>query len=286
MPRRSYKRRKPRFTRKRKSYRKLKKYFNILKTRGGYKRKGRLIKRRKVKTTVSKYTYKVIDGLFQTPAGAGFVNTYQPDGLGNSIYPMIPINVNNTNIQAVNLIHQGAGINKRIGTKIALKEINLKLQARQNPTFTATLDNTRARILLVYDRQPNKSVTYPTTNVILGSASSQRDMTGGSLYGTWIENIAVENLEQYIVIMDELITLPAQNNVQAQQIIKPPYDNKMFILNKKVPLNNLETIFTTSTGTITDIETGALYLIVMSKMPTANTPWLLNGTYRLKYKET
>lgn len=150
----------------------------------------------------------------------------------------------------LNGVATGNGISSRDGRKIALKSVQAKLLITQNVNQT---NASVLRAILFIDRSPDG--TAPTITQVL-------DTTHGS------RNEAFRNLDyrdRFVILKDKSIVFYAH----------PPYDSAKtegnykvwnFIKYKKLKLN---TIFDASdTGTIADINAGALYLYLYSTAAT------------------
>lgn len=138
-----------------------------------------------------------------------------------------------TSLTEINLIRQGAAFYQRIGSKIVMKSISVDF----NINASATTPQVSVRSLIIYDRQPNGA--FPaTTDIFLDNA-------GGQTFGSGL-NIA--NKSRFLILRDQYKEMDT-----AQGLV---YHVKMFCKAR------LETEYKGDAGTIADIATGAVYLVV------------------------
>jgi len=134
--------------------------------------------------------------------------------------------------QALNIVAQGTTAETRLGRKIVMTSIDLRYVWQLGATST---NGAPARILIVYDKQANAGAATPADILSQNEFNSQMNLA---------------NSERFIVLAS-LITDPisVQNNFSiAGQIYK------------KI---RLETVFNdTNAGTIGDIQTGSVMMIV------------------------
>jgi hypothetical protein len=224
---------------------------------------------------------KTLDTLF---TGA-YAAVYTPD--------TVPCQVLNTNtgtacVQALNLIQQGAGISQRIGHKVSLKSLRLRLSMEP----LNNVDNgwaLKTRILVMYDRNPDG--TYPAMNVILANITQANQTQAG----TYLDNLNPNFFDRFVVLMDKFITLPVYDSAgvisNSNQV--GPTNQEAFILDEYIKLKDLETIYgntannlqTANPMTIAYIQTGALLIMSMGGIAAINSPYCFTGTARLRYRD-
>jgi len=217
-----------------------------------------------------------------------------------------PMN-DNQNIRTLNLIAPGTGSWNRIGRLIEMKSIRIRLTVTaewNRPPFTngnpgmATppnpLDTQHFRMVLVYDKQPNGTV--PMKNEIFQVKDYE-----GTETGYWNGFLAYDNMERFIILRDETITFEPPTRVpivqyegsdQTTNVVNytfPPVNHEKLIdIYHKL---NLRTNYKAESQmpTISDIATGALYLVFMSDSYILNggasvTPNIsVEGAARLRY---
>lgn len=214
------------------------------------------------------------------------VNPYVPDRAMANAYTIMPIDNNTTNIQALNIVTQGAAVSQRIGNKIAMKSLRLRFSLFPNAVAGAALTSnvpTSVRTMIIYDRQPVAAGTYPATNTILAPISTAGVIGNGTCW----DNIDPNQLERYVTLMDKLYVLPPWNMalvVQPAQNVGP-CDLSNFQIDEYIKLRNLETLYRLSSGTIGDIVTGALYLVVIGSEGQNNGPYSWKGTIRFRFHD-
>ena len=142
-----------------------------------------------------------------------------------------------TGITELNCIPQGATSYNRIGTKVVIKSIKFSTTFSMLGSAPTT---GIVRWMIVYDRQPNGS--FPSISSIL----SQNISTVPGFYS----GVNMANRSRFLVLRDQTVN----------------FDVQMFKA-KTVSAyirTNLETQFSSTTSTIGDITTGALYFIAFT----------------------
>lgn len=222
---------------------------------------------------------KTLDSTF---TGAYTNGTYTPDTIQTSPYQMIPLSNSTTCIQALNLCQQGTGISQRVGNKISLKSLRLRLSLKTTPNVTG-VGSFGARIMVIYDRQPPSS--YPATNTLISS------INGGNVIvnGLYTDGINPNFMDRLVVLMDEKISLQEfDSGAITSTSFTGSTDICNFSIDRYVKLKNLETAFSGSNATMTLslLSTGALYLITMSdSVANSSDSWQLYGSARLRYHD-
>jgi len=181
-------------------------------------------------------------------------------------------------VQAINLCQQGTGISQRLGNKIAMKSLRLRLKLLNTANVNDVNDISNARVMILYDRNPNGA--YQASSTILGE-SLQSNSIGT---GTHMSNLNPNYFDRYTVLMDKLLTLPPRNHTAITgTFVTGATTPNDFILDEFVKLRNLESQFsgTANPMTIAQISSGAL--VILSFGGTATQAWCLTGTARLRY---
>jgi len=238
------------------------------------------IQRNKLNAITKYSTHKAINPKLKTldiEFSGAYANPYVVDQLANQ-----PINVNNLPIiQNIATVQQGAAESQRIGNKIALKSLRVRLQAV--PTSKVNGSETHARFMVVYDRQTNG--TYPAANNLLSSL----DQAGTTIAGKYLDSINPNYLERYVVLADEYMTFQPVDSVGANNLEVGPTGDKAFYIDRYIKLRNLETQFNGSASplTIGYVTTGALYLLMWGDAATPGTddPWMFIGNMRLRFHD-
>ena len=157
----------------------------------------------------------------------------------------------------INGIVQGAGNNQRIGNKVSLKALRMKGQIIN----LATAVQTYARLLVVYDKQPNGALpTYATV-------MQTRD-NAGAASNTAFSDPNFDNKERFTILRDTTFVLPSVTNtvgvltnVGFDQGTKN--DINIFNVDMYIKLKGLHTAYTGATAGIADISTGSLFFGVI-----------------------
>lgn len=208
---------------------------------------------------------KTVDTLFPQV----YVRAYIPDALSGVTFNDIPC------IQNLARIQQGASISNRIGNKVALK--SLRLRGTIQDTGASGAPPQQARFMIVYDRQVNAS--YPAVNNILSDALVSSVITPGN----YLSSLNPAFYERYIVLCDKIFILGGINN--AGGLPSGPTEQKGFVIDEFIKLKGLETQYSTSSvgSPITDLNTGALYLIALGDIANGAESFYMDMTCRLRY---
>jgi len=209
-----------------------------------------------------------------------FTNTYA-QGYTVDQVPLQKLNLNQNTacVQALNLVQQGAGISQRIGNKISLKSLRLRLNI--GVTTNVNDVSTNGRILLIYDRQPNTG--YTALNSIL--SSSKQDNT--VLAGIYSDNLNPNFFDRFVILMDEFISLPPYNVPITSTYNGASSDICNYHIDKHINLKNLETQFngTQSPLLIANINIGSLLICGYGDAAGGVDPWCLVGSARLRFRD-
>lgn len=213
---------------------------------------------------------KTVDHTFE-----GGLNTpYNPDVLAKGV-----LNINTTAAMQALMIQQGTGSFQRVGNQCQLKSIRLRF--RLFPTNAPEVLSSMARMMLIYDKQPNGA--YPTTATILANINE----AGTTSAFDPEANLNVANMDRFIVLMDERCIVPGQDagGVFQQQ---GPFDEACYSVDRFIKLRGLEQRYsaTSSPMVIANQTTGALYLFTMGSVVAASEPYAFYGTARLRYYDS
>lgn len=242
---------------------------------------------------------------------------YPPDLAG--VYFGLNISGNTNTTQALNLITQGPGVMQRIGNKISLKSLRLRLTLQDTslqpaavvvgantsaPVPFASLSMafpTTARLGLVYDRQPSSQTTYPVVYPgILGAIQQDSTTTVTEPYYNVFANIDVNSLERFTMLMDKTLVLPgkAENlaptneavGVQTGPVapqVGPTSFKEPYLIDEFIKLRDLETVFNTTAAnaTIAFVVTGSLILFSLGSEAMATEPWFWGGMARVRFHD-
>lgn len=193
------------------------------------------------------------------------------------------LNLNNGTacVQSLNLIQQGAGISQRIGNKVSLKSLRLRLRLINNTVSTNAIIS-HARVMVLYDRNPNGA--YVAANTILGE-SLQSNSIGT---GTMDSNINPNFFDRFVVLMDKHLVLPPYTSTGVGNVYTyGPSENEEMKIEEFIRLKNLECQYngTANPMTIAYQNIGSLQILCFGDTASATQPWSLNGTARLRFRD-
>lgn len=177
-------------------------------------------------------------------------------------------------IQNVVLVNQGAGISQRIGNKIALKSLRIRMSLEV--TDKTGQPPQGARFMVVYDRQPNG--VYPTVNQVVANITTGNSTTNGN----WLSSVNPNYYDRYIVLCDKMFIIG--NNVNGS-VGTWVTTKEAFMIDEYIKLKGLETQFKLSSNgsPIADISTGALYIIGYGDQVEDTEAFYMSGQLRLRF---
>lgn len=162
----------------------------------------------------------------------------------------------------LNGLAPGTGASQRIGKKALMKTLQFRGSVSAN-VFTTNPFQGIVRFLWIYDKQSN--ATAPTVAQILESSSSATSFMN------------MDNRDRFVVLADKVMPIDQSGGHESAQV-------KLY---KKC---NLATIFNAGTaGTIADITSGSIYLLIMSETgggPLPDNLPLLTFTSRIRYDDS
>jgi len=179
----------------------------------------------------------------------------------------------------LNLVQQGTGSWNRIGRKIRMKSLRIKVDALCRHFLTSgDLTASLMRMVVVYDKQP--SGVLPTYDTIFGQTDQQGTETGAIL-----DSLRYDNTGRFRVLSDKVFTSTCQ---AISGTTDADYEDVQHYCDEFIDLKGKETIYsaTNNPSTIADISTGALYVYFRASQNTGTlSQWRLtsNSTARLRY---
>lgn len=159
-----------------------------------------------------------------------------------------------TGLTEVNCIQQGATVANRIGNKVVIRSLHLKINIAAAAAVVSTV-----RVMCVYDKQPNGA--FPAiTDVLLDQPAGVATAMGG---------LNIANKSRFQVLRDQFVSVDA-----AQSLL--------------IPLNmymkgRWEVEFGANAGNIGDFRTGAVYVIIFSCYAAGGNPSVTQINCRTRY---
>lgn len=173
-------------------------------------------------------------------------------------------------------IASGAAFNQRIGRKIFLKYMSVRmrvywLQMVAGAAITIPLVQ-RVRIMLFYDRQPNLALPS-NANIVM-------NINPGLAIDTFQED---SNRDRFVRLLDQEVLVTANSGTPTAN------DNSMVILNKVIKIGGIQVYNDVGTGGIGSIQTGSLFWLFMWDQGgtgvAATTPPIVDLVSRLRYSD-
>nr|WAE42240.1 MAG: capsid protein [Cressdnaviricota sp.] len=219
---------------------------------------------------------KTVDTLFTGAYAAAYTADQVP-------CQRLSLNTNTASVQCINLIQQGAGTSQRIGHKVSLKSVRIRLNLA--PTINATSFQTYGRCILLYDRDPVG--VYVATSTILANITNANQTQAG----IYTDNLNPNFFDRFVVLMDKFMVLPPYDG--AGNILTGPTEISTFVIDEFVKLKDLECVYgnnTTNLQTanpmlISYIQTGALHLLTVGSAPPGGDSFALYGNVRLRFRD-
>ncbi len=215
-------------------------------------------------------------------------------------YYMVPVSDYWRNVQALNLVNNGYLYNTRVGNKICMKSLELRIGFVTTPNLLLphpTPDPTHYRVLIVYDRQTGNILGtegYPPLNIVLGNANPR----GNTDYPDFTSFQNMEYEDRFLILYDRIGLLPPyeppeyiENPIPTQNAITNDYP---WMIDEIIDLMGLVTTFSpTSTAPEThvkigDVTSGALLIYINSPSNwNADGPgcYSMYGSTRIKFQD-
>jgi len=182
-----------------------------------------------------------------------------------------------SNIILLNGIQAGTGFFNRVGARTEMKNLHIRGIIQNQAT---SVQESLARILIVYDRQPVGAL--PIIADILQSRSQV-----GTASTSGMSEINLDNRDRFVIIRDMEFFLPTCTNTAGVLTNGPafPGDGTPFEINEFIKLRGLGTHYksTSNPTTIADIATGSLYAAFVSEGTDAT--WTATVGFRLRYND-
>lgn len=218
---------------------------------------------------------KFFDTVFQNPAPAGPPNDI--DGtMQFAGFAAVPAE-SPRQVQLLNNIAQGTDYNSRIGRKILIKSVYARMTLQPNTANTLE-SNSSARILMIWDLQPNSSATLPLLSDIfetLPAGSTTRMNT------TVMMNL--NNRERFVILWDKEFTFGYLNTTNGTG------NGTSVRLLKKYKKVNLSVTYSGTGSSATRrpgvIATGALYLVGLGDAISSGAFVMGAGNCRIRYTD-
>lgn len=171
-------------------------------------------------------------------------------------------------VRPCNLIAQGTDFNTRIGRKILIKSVYTRMTIYPNTANTFDT-NATARIMLIWDLQPNGAALPPNlTDIFQEFASGSTRMNTNNMMN-------LNYRERFVVLWDKIYTLgyiaAAAANGQSARVVK-----KFKKVNLSVTYNNIS-------DTVANIATGSLLLVSLGDAAVAYPQ--ATGVVRIRFTD-
>lgn len=163
------------------------------------------------------------------------------------------------NISTLNAVATGTDFTNRTGRKTTMKSLLLRLTLNPLPATSAPSGDA-VRIVVLYDTQTNGAI--PVVGDVLSG-------------GTWDSPINLTNRDRFKILMDKQVNMAASTYTAGALTAGSP-ETKFL---KKYRQFSLETIFNGTAGSVTQIQTGGLFILYISEANNV-TNLLINSRVR------
>jgi len=181
----------------------------------------------------------------------------------------------NGTIQLVGATSPGPGRWERTGRQLNYKSIHVKGILRYAGAVAASVNNEFARLMLIYDRSPNKAVVAMNDilqNVTNAGATATNVFCGLNLNYT----------KRFLILRDTKLNLSGINDARMSDVTSPDADGSG-VIDWYVKLKDLPCEYAGDTAAIASIATGALYVVSISDEDPAKTQYVFRGSARTRF---
>lgn len=168
----------------------------------------------------------------------------------------------------------GADFNQRVGRKVTQRTVYVKGRVQSEPSGiigqTGAVAAQHCRMVIFADLQPNGAAPAVTDLLVSATPASQLNLNNRDRFKVYCD-------KEYVLDPYLLSSTATQSYASTTNQVK-------YV--KKFKRINLETIFSTSTGAIADITSGALYMFwIGSAVAGANVDANFIGSTRVRYTD-
>lgn len=186
---------------------------------------------------------------------------------------LLPVSTS-TSQSLLNGVANGADLYQRVGRKIYQKSLHIRGIVRPSANAGVAAQG-GMRMIVYYDSNPN------------GSAPGLSDLLLDSNSGaaqTWLSNLNMGNRERFMILRDRVIYYPNATNANPGVITGavPVTTQDNFVFNEFIKLKGIETVFNGTGGTISAINTGAIYVLFVGDSA-SNGAWSFDFQSRLRF---
>ena len=189
---------------------------------------------------------------------------------------------NSTHVYPLNLIQAGTGSWNRVGRVLTMRSIRIRHNIRYTLAATSANSLSRSfRYLIVYDKQPNGTLPVKTDII------QYKDQSGTET-GNWNGFLSYDNMQRFTILKDDTINFDPKlrtfdNTGTPTQQIELEKNLECYIRMNHITNYKSEN----SPAQISDISTGALYLVWLTDNPgaVAGATMRVDALSRLRYTD-
>lgn len=188
----------------------------------------------------------------------------------------------NTAVFAVNLTDTGTSSWNRIGRKMHLKSLRVRVQPAIAYSTDTGARSAVIRLVVVWDKQP--SGVLPTFDTIFGQTVQNGTESVLDIYAP----IRYDNMDRFKILRDVVVPINQQSNGNSSGGLLNNVNYGKFI-DEYIDLKGLESVFSgqSSPTTIADLSSGGLYVIYRGQFDSGSgdiTP-NIDGFARLRFTD-
>lgn len=191
----------------------------------------------------------------------------RPSGEWKYLDTTLTLDMNTTaTMTLLNGLAPGSAANQRIGMKVDIKSVELRLRMTTTPV---TGVDQYVRAILVLDRQPNGAVIAAVTDLLLAqSISAPRSLA---------------NRKRFKILWDKSYAMGGNLNAAGTPSTLPNMRLAKLYMKMRRPIRTEYNAG--NAGTVADIATNSLYLVVFGTEAAGNTDVSLAGFARIRYTD-
>lgn len=201
--------------------------------------------------------------------------------LPNAAYPLTLATATNANIVLINIVQEGVAEYQRASRNIEMASVHIN--GLIEPNATAQTGSDFVQWAIIYDRQPSNAAALP----IYSTLFVDNGPTGTAASNSFA-SFNLDNKDRFVILRNKRICLPSSTAVAGTNPSQILSVNPMAIcINEFVNLKGLVARYASTSNpiTVTNVSTGALYLVTQGRYASGAQGWSLQASLRLKYKD-
>lgn len=166
---------------------------------------------------------------------------------------------------AVLNIAEGSSDVTRVGNKITVTNVNVRIHFNVADMTTAAFQNRNVRFILYIDRQANGSAPQPTEIISIPGGISEKSYRN------------LDNLDRFVILRDKFIHLPMISTNALHTLTGP---SPVYTFNKKV---ECAVHYNGATGALTELRSNNIAFLLVPDVPVTAQAISFTSLTRIKY---